>query len=107
MLACKTMVMNSRQNVMIAIIIAAITLASVFSVVLYYNVATDKTSFVHLVGAETSNIWVQTKSAVIYCYPQTYPLIHTIEIKAVHMFQKPHSHIHSFGYPQGDNLSRQ
>ncbi len=62
-LACKTMVINRKQNIMITFIIAAITFASVFSVVLYYNVATDKTAFVHLVGAETSNVMVQSKSA--------------------------------------------
>lgn len=61
-LACKTIVTNRKQSVMIAFIIAAITFASVFSVVLYYNVATDKTAFVHLVGAETSNVMVQVKS---------------------------------------------
>ena len=62
-LACKTMVMNSKQNIMIAFIIVAITFASVFSIVLYYNVATDKTAFVHLIGVETSNVIVQSKSA--------------------------------------------
>lgn len=61
MLACKTMITNSGQNIMIAIIIAAVTFASVFSIVLYYNVVTDKTAFVHLVGAETSNVIVQSK----------------------------------------------
>ncbi|WP_256758428.1 ABC transporter permease [Cohnella sp. WQ 127256] len=62
-LACKTMIMNSKQNLMIAFIIAAITFASVFSIVLYYNVATDKKAFFDLVGVETSNIIVQAKSA--------------------------------------------
>lgn len=62
-LACKTMLINRKQNIMITFIIAAVTFASVFSVVLYYNVATDKTAFVHLVGAETSNVMVQSKSA--------------------------------------------
>ncbi|WP_136608685.1 ABC transporter permease [Paenibacillus dokdonensis] len=62
-LACKTMMMNSKQNIMIAFIIAAITFASVFSVVLYYNVAADKKAFFHLVGAETSNVMIQAKTA--------------------------------------------
>lgn len=48
---------------MIAFIIIAVTFASIFSVVLYYNVATDKTAFVRLVGVETSNVIVQSKSA--------------------------------------------
>ncbi|RIX60111.1 ABC transporter permease [Paenibacillus nanensis] len=58
LLACKAMIMNKKQNMMVAVIIAAITFASIFSVVLYYNVASDKTAFVHLVGAETSNVIV-------------------------------------------------
>ncbi|UNK18750.1 FtsX-like permease family protein [Paenibacillus sp. N3/727] len=63
-LACKTMITNSRQNIMIAIIIAAITFASIFSIVLYYNVAVDKTAFIHLVGSETSNVVVQSNHDV-------------------------------------------
>lgn len=62
-LACKTMLINTKQNIMIVFIIAAVTFASVFSVVLYYNIATDKTAFVHLVGAETSNVMLQSKSS--------------------------------------------
>ncbi|MGF7049651.1 putative ABC transport system permease protein [Paenibacillus sp. DS2015] len=62
-LACKTIIINSKQNIMIAFIIVAITFASVFSIVLYYNVASDKTAFVHLVGAETSNAIIQFKSS--------------------------------------------
>lgn len=58
LLACKAMIMNKKQNMMVAVIIAAITFASIFSVVLYYNVASDKTAFVHLVGAETLNVIV-------------------------------------------------
>jgi putative ABC transport system permease protein len=55
--------MNSKQNIMIACIIVAVTFASIFSIVLYYNMATNKTAFVHLVGEETSNVRVQSKSA--------------------------------------------
>ncbi|WP_339206145.1 FtsX-like permease family protein [Paenibacillus sp. FSL K6-3182] len=63
-LACKTIVMNIRQNIMITFIVAAVTFASVFAIVLYYNIATDKTAFIHLVGAETSNVNVQAKEDV-------------------------------------------
>lgn len=63
LLAGKTTLANFKQNIMIAIIVAAITFASVFSVVLYYNIAQDKTAFVHLVGAETSNIMLQASAA--------------------------------------------
>jgi len=61
LLACKTMLANLKQNVTIAIIMIAVTFASVFSVVLYYNIAVDKTSFVHLVGVETSNAVIIAK----------------------------------------------
>ncbi|MCM3782164.1 FtsX-like permease family protein [Neobacillus mesonae] len=63
LLACKAMIVNKKQNVMIAVIIAAITFASIFSVVLYYNIASDKTAFVKLVGAETSNVMVHAASS--------------------------------------------
>lgn len=59
LLACKAMLANRRQNLMIAGITAAITFASVFSVVLYYNAAEDKTAFFQLVGAETPDIGIQ------------------------------------------------
>jgi putative ABC transport system permease protein len=63
-LACKTMITNSKQNFMIALIMVAITFASVFSVVLYYNIATDKTAFIHLVGAENTSVVVQTNDGI-------------------------------------------
>lgn len=63
-LACKTMITNNKQNIMIAIIIAAITFASIFSIVLYYNVAVNKTAFIHLVGSETSNVVIQSNHDV-------------------------------------------
>jgi putative ABC transport system permease protein len=63
-LSCKTMITHSKQNIMIALIIVAITFASVFSVVMYYNIATDKTAFIHLVGAETSSVVVQTNGGI-------------------------------------------
>lgn len=60
-LACKTMLANSRQNLMIGSIIVAITFASVFSVVLYYNIAEDKTAFFQMLGAETPNVGIQVE----------------------------------------------
>ncbi|MFC6333241.1 ABC transporter permease [Paenibacillus septentrionalis] len=59
LLAGKTSFMNVKQNVIISIIVAAITFASIFAVVLYYNIAKEKKAFIHLVGAETSNIMLQ------------------------------------------------
>jgi len=60
-LACKTLLANYKQMLMMTIIIAAVTYASVFSIVLYFNIAADKTAFIHLVGAETSDLIVQIK----------------------------------------------
>ncbi|MCR8643417.1 FtsX-like permease family protein [Paenibacillus sp. N1-5-1-14] len=62
MLGCKTMLMNVRQNMMIIAIMAAITFASVFAIVLYYNVGVDNKAFVHLVGAETSSVSITMKT---------------------------------------------
>ncbi|MGG4397897.1 FtsX-like permease family protein [Paenibacillus thiaminolyticus] len=59
LLACKAMLANRKHNLMTAGIMAAITFASVFSVVLYYNAAEDKTAFFQLVGAETPDIGIQ------------------------------------------------
>lgn len=60
--ACKSVMMNNKQNVMITIIIVCVTFASIFSIVVYDNIARDKTAFVHLVGAETSNVAVQSSA---------------------------------------------
>ena len=58
MLAIKSMLSNLKQNIMILFIIIALTFASVFSVVLYYNISTDKTAFVNLFGKEMSNLMI-------------------------------------------------
>lgn len=62
LLAIKSMLSNAKQNIMILLIIVALTFASVFSVVLYYNIASDKTAFVDLFGAEPSNVMISVKS---------------------------------------------
>lgn len=61
LLACKTMLANSWQNLMIGFIIAAITFASVFSAVLYYNISEDKTAFFQMTGAETPNVGIEVQ----------------------------------------------
>lgn len=61
LLACKTMLANSRQNLLIGCIITAITFASVFSAVFYYNIAEDKTAFFQMTGAETPNVGIQVQ----------------------------------------------
>ncbi|MBD3108903.1 ABC transporter permease [Bacillus sp. AGMB 02131] len=61
LLAIKSMLSNVKQNFMILLIIIALTFASVFSVVLYYNIASDKTAFVNLFGVEYSNVMIYVK----------------------------------------------
>ncbi|PMC36826.1 ABC transporter permease [Bacillus sp. UMB0899] len=61
LLAMKSMLVNAKQNMMILFIIVAITFASVFSAVLYYNIASDKTAFVNLFGSEPANVLVTVK----------------------------------------------
>lgn len=61
MLACKAVLGSLKQNLLIACIIAAVTSASVFAVVLYYNVGADRTTFIQLVGSETAEVVAITK----------------------------------------------
>ena len=61
LLAIKSMLSNVKQNMMILLIVIALTFASVFSVVLYYNIASDKTAFVNLFGTEPSNVLIYVK----------------------------------------------
>jgi ABC-type transport system, involved in lipoprotein release, permease component len=61
-LALKAMMAGRKHNAMIALIMAAVTFGSIFSIILYYNVAKDKTAFIHLVGVETSNVLVTANS---------------------------------------------
>lgn len=61
LLGIKSMVANAKQNFMILLIVISLTFASVFSMVLYYNVASDKTAFVNLFGSEPANVLVSVK----------------------------------------------
>ncbi|MDF2544699.1 MAG: transporter permease [Herbinix sp.] len=49
-LAFKSILQNKKQNLMITLIIAAISFASVFALVLYYNIAIDTKAFLTIVG---------------------------------------------------------
>ncbi|WP_232328984.1 ABC transporter permease [Metabacillus litoralis] len=62
LLAIKSMLANAKQNMMILLIIIALTFATVFSAVLYYNVASDKTAFVNIFGSEPANVFLTVKS---------------------------------------------
>lgn len=61
LLAIKSTLANAKQNMMILFIAIALTFASVFSIVLYYNIASDKTAFVNLFGAEPANVYIDVK----------------------------------------------
>ena len=62
LLAIKSMLANVKQNIMILLIIIGLTFASVFSVVLYYNIASDNTAFINLFGTEPANVIVVANS---------------------------------------------
>lgn len=62
-LGLKALFANMKQNAMIAFIVMAVTFASVFSIVLYYNISQNRTAFLNLVGAETNNVDVNAKQA--------------------------------------------
>lgn len=64
LLAMKSMMANVKQNIMIFLIIKALTFVTVFSVVLYYNIAIDKTAFVNLFESEPSNVYIAAKQDV-------------------------------------------
>ncbi len=61
LLAMKSMLANIKQNMMILFIIISITFAAVFSTVLYYNIASDKTAFINLFGSEPGNVFITVK----------------------------------------------
>jgi len=63
-LAIKSMMASVKQNIMILLIIIALTFATVFSVVLYYNIALDKNAFINLFESEPSNVYISVKPDV-------------------------------------------
>jgi putative ABC transport system permease protein len=60
LLAMKYMLHNVRQNIMISIIIAAVSFASVFGLVLFYNIAKNDDSFIGMLGVEICSIMATT-----------------------------------------------
>lgn len=61
-LAIKSTLANAKQNMMILLIVIALTYATVFSAVLYYNIGSDKTAFVNIFGAEPANLMITVKA---------------------------------------------
>lgn len=62
LLAMKSMLVHAKQNIMILLITIALTFASIFSMVLYYNIASDKTAFINLFGSEPANVYIMVQS---------------------------------------------
>lgn len=57
-LALKTIAANMRQNGIVTVIVAGVTFASVFSVIMYYNMSVDKSALYNMAGSEISDVVV-------------------------------------------------
>jgi putative ABC transport system permease protein len=57
-LACKLIMQNFKQNVIVALIIATVTYASAFGLVFYYNMAVDSKTFIGTIGGELCSVAV-------------------------------------------------
>lgn len=55
-LAMKSMLINLKQNLMISLIIAAISFASIFGLVMYYNIVADNKAFIDMTGVEMCSV---------------------------------------------------
>lgn len=63
LLSMKTLFANARQNVALVIILAAVSFASVFIFMLFYNFNVDDTVMAHTLGGETPDIRIGAQSA--------------------------------------------
>jgi putative ABC transport system permease protein len=57
-LACKLIVQSPGQNIMVGVIIAALTFASAFGLVFFYNMAVDSESFIKTIAGEICSVAV-------------------------------------------------
>lgn len=55
-LTFKKLIGNYKQNIMITFIVSILTFASIFSVMLFYNMVVDTSTFIDIVGVEPSNV---------------------------------------------------
>ncbi|NMO96448.1 ABC transporter permease [Paenibacillus lemnae] len=60
-LAMKNIGANLRQNVIVALIMAGVTFASVFTAIIHYNVAVDKGALYDMFGSEMSDIVISAQ----------------------------------------------
>lgn len=58
LMAMKYLLHNVRQNIMITIIIAAVSFASVFGLVMFYNIAIRDEAFIDMLGVEMCSIMI-------------------------------------------------
>lgn len=56
----KSLVSNIKQNIMIVLIVATFTFASVFSLTLYTNLVKDKTAYFNMIGYPLSNVLLRS-----------------------------------------------
>lgn len=59
-LAMKSMFTNLKQNIMITLIIAAISFSAVFGLVMYYNMAVNNKAFINMIGSEFCSLSIST-----------------------------------------------
>ncbi len=64
LLAMKSMRMNIKQNIMITIIIVAVSFSSVFAIILYYNIVKDDKAFINMLGVEMCSVYVNTMPSI-------------------------------------------
>ncbi len=55
-LALKNLVVHFRQNIMIAIIVTAVSFCSVFGIIMYYNIVKDGRAFNDMIGMEMCSV---------------------------------------------------
>lgn len=62
LLPLKNLLANVRHNVALVIILAAVSFASIFTCLLFYNFTIDDTAVIHTMGGETDDILVAAKT---------------------------------------------
>jgi putative ABC transport system permease protein len=64
-LGLKSLFRQTKQNVMLSMIVGGLTFASVFGIILHYNMSRDNTEVIKLVGVERSSVKVALKQGKI------------------------------------------
>lgn len=62
LLACKSMLSSLRQNIALGIIFAAVSFATIFTFLLFYNFGLNNTAVMHLMGGESDDISATVKN---------------------------------------------